>query len=174
LPTGDLDVQIVELDDPGFALPQDTTCLTCLSLGLDAARSLFNQQHPGFQQNPVYFMVDSIGGFTPSAPSLNGAGSIGVLWHEVGHMAGAAHVPCAGQPPEPNPLYPFDDGRIGGPTGDTQRYSGVQITFVAATSTWNVTTIGSSTCDVMSYGSPRWPSSWTYDVLRQGVDRWTH
>jgi FG-GAP-like repeat len=174
LPTGDLTVQEVELDDPGFALPKNTTCLTCLNLGLTAARSLFNQQHPGFQQNPVYFMVDSIGGFTPSAPSLNGAGSIAVLRHEVGHMAGAAHVPCAGNPPEPNPAYPFDDGRIGGPTGDVQKYSGVQISFVAAKSTWNVATIGSSTCDMMSYGSPRWPSSWTYDVLHQGVERWTH
>ncbi|MFN8535402.1 MAG: carboxypeptidase-like regulatory domain-containing protein, partial [Dehalococcoidia bacterium] len=76
--------------------------------------------------------------------------------HETGHLAGRSHVLCSfGRASFGNTIFfPDKDGTIGVSTLDDGVYYGFNPI--------NQQVLGPTTCDLMGYGSPRWPSKYTY------------
>jgi hypothetical protein len=76
--------------------------------------------------------------------------------HELGHTYGRGHANFCGA--GGGPSYPYPEGRIGGPTGDPQRYYGWDVEL-RRVYPWNWT-------DVMSYCANEWISDFTYKGIR--------
>jgi hypothetical protein len=75
--------------------------------------------------------------------------------HELGHAHGRKHAPC-GQPPDPDPGFPHDDGAIGAWGWDAR--APLQM-------------IPPGTKDVMTYCGPRWVSPYTFQALAERMSQ---
>lgn len=98
------------------------------------------------------------------------AGCSEVAVHEVGHLLGRQHTNCAGIEDEPDLAYPYPDGQIGGPVGQTDRYLGYAMPDLRASSYRFGAVIPSDVGDTMGYCRPRWPSDHTYAKWRQEIE----
>jgi len=127
-----------------------------------------------FQGPPAnHFMVGCVCGFgTLSGPTGAATygwdfdGSFGDWYagHELGHQYGLCHPGyCSGQEGQPDTAphcaaYPYPRGYIGGPTGNPNRFYGLNIeTLDVYTPTWT---------DMMSYCDYQWISDFNYKRIR--------
>ena len=109
-------------------------------------------------------------GFTASGPTGDPTGHTFTNWdtddaygdwyggHELGHAHGRSHTLCRGDEAGPDTSYPYPDGIIGGPTGDTDRYFGWDIELRRV--------YDSDWADIMTYCPDEWMSDYTYNGIR--------
>ncbi len=82
--------------------------------------------------------------------------------HELGHLAGRSHVNCTGAEAGADEDYPFANGYIGGPGDENEIFYGFSTIGSAEA-------FGSATGDLMSYCRTTWPSSYTYEKIRENL-----
>jgi hypothetical protein len=94
--------------------------------------------------------------------------------HEIGHLMGRLHVSCTSSTTDedfPDIRYPYEGGKIGGPTGDTSHFYG----FDAGDSSLAVPVmpqvVANDTGDVMSYCDTRWLSDYNYSRIREYIQQ---
>jgi probable HAF family extracellular repeat protein len=82
--------------------------------------------------------------------------------HEIGHALGEAHAPgCWAYSPTGTFLYPYPDGRIGGPVENPDKYVG----FDSLTQR----PVAPTAFDIMNYCSPQWISDYRYERLYNAI-----
>lgn len=112
----------------------------------------------------------TIPGFTASGPTGDPTGHTFTNWdtddsygdwygaHEMGHAHGRHHTLCRGDEAGPDTAYPYPNGIIGGPTGNTDRYFGWDIELRQVyDGDWT---------DIMTYCDDEWMSNYTYNGIR--------
>lgn len=80
--------------------------------------------------------------------------------HEIGHVFGRPHVDC-GNPANPG-FYPYNPCQLDNDTSDNGHWG---YDFISLTAIDPATTR-----DLMAYGSPRWTSDYTWDVIYDRLD----
>ncbi|MSP14495.1 MAG: hypothetical protein EXR62_16265 [Chloroflexi bacterium] len=166
--------------DPILSAPPNGAAF---NLRLQYLRTMVEKGYP----NTVYYgMFSDQGGFaigdTPNIPGWQSVGPAGVpfssfSWdtdasyadwyggHEIGHALGRKHAMFCGA--ADGAPYPYPNGAISGPAGDTQRFygfdagdAGLGLPLRALPSTWT---------DVMTYCANMWISDFTYRGLRDYI-----
>jgi PKD repeat protein len=125
-----------------------------------------------FHCNRIYFglLIDNQGGDLGLA-TLDGVVSSGYYRqedpttpaHEIAHNLGRRHTACQGNEADPDPDYPYSNGRISPSlTGDQAIYYGFH--------TRTLQIFSPQTGDLMGYCRPRWVSDYTYQRLWTAIN----
>lgn len=140
-------------------------------------------------KNEVWYgMVSDIGGFmrgqgiplygVGSGPAGNPAGTKWGWWdtdgsygdwygtHEIAHVLGEGHAGFCKAITIFN-TYPYPNGIIGGPAGDTERYAGIDVGDARYALPQRV--IPSNWTDNMTYCDQQWTSDYTYKNLKKDI-----